>query len=65
MSKVSPFWIAFLSAFSVPRYVHPRPSDARSPCWNPLTRLFEVRTPAPKRVVVPFRRFPPLAEGGG
>ncbi|WP_213807887.1 hypothetical protein [Granulicella sp. dw_53] len=28
-------------------------------------RLFEVRTPAPKQVWVPFRRFHPVAEGVG
>src|SRR5271155_1744958 len=30
------FRFAFLSAFSVPRSKHPRPSDARSPFHNPL-----------------------------
>jgi hypothetical protein len=30
------FRFAFLSAFSVPRSEHPRPSDARSPSQNPL-----------------------------
>jgi hypothetical protein len=29
------------------------------------TRLFEVRTPAPRQAVVPFRRFCPVAEGVG
>jgi hypothetical protein len=33
---VAPFRFAFLSAFSVPRSRHPRPSDARSPSQNPL-----------------------------
>ena len=32
----SPFPFAFLSAFSVPRSRHPRPSDARSPSRDPL-----------------------------
>jgi hypothetical protein len=56
---------AFLSAFSVPRSRHPRPSDARSPSQNPLRASREVRTPAPRQAVVPFRRFYPVAEGVG
>ncbi len=56
---------AFLSAFSVPRSRHPRPSDARSPSQNPLRASQEVRTPAPRQAVVPFRRFYPVAEGVG
>jgi len=35
----APFRFAFLSAFSVPRSEHPRPSDARSPFRNPLCAL--------------------------
>ena len=61
----APFRFAFLSAFSVPRSKHPRPSDARSPSQNPLRASQEVRTPAPKQVRVPFRRFYPVAEGVG
>jgi hypothetical protein len=49
----------------VPRSRHPRPSDARSPSQNPLRASQEVRTPAPKQVWVPFRRFCPVAEGVG
>jgi hypothetical protein len=59
------FRFAFLSAFSVPRSRHPRPSDACSPSQNPLRASQEVRTPAPRQAVVPFRRFHPVAEGVG
>jgi hypothetical protein len=59
------FRFVFLSAFSVPRSRHPRPSDARSPSQNPLRASQEVRTPAPKQVWVPFRRFYPVALGVG
>jgi single-strand DNA-binding protein len=52
-----------LLSFSVPRHVQPRPSDARSPSRNPPKRLFEVWTPPPKQVWVPFHRFRPLASG--
>ena len=31
MNRAASFLFAFLSAFSVPRSKHPRPSDARSP----------------------------------
>src|SRR5450432_4321047 len=62
---MAPFRFAFLSAYSVPRSKHPRPSDARSPSQNPLRASQEVRTPAPKQVWVPFRRFRPVAEGVG
>src|ERR1700712_1912699 len=60
-----PSGLTCLSACSVPRSKHPRPSDARSPSRNPLSRLCEVRTPAPRRAWVPFHRFPPVAEGVG
>jgi single-strand DNA-binding protein len=36
LNRAAPFRFAFLSAFSVPRSKHPRPSDARSPFQNPL-----------------------------
>jgi len=36
LNSAAPFRFAFLSAFSVPRSEHPRPSDARSPIRNPL-----------------------------
>ena len=36
LNRAAPFRFAFLSAFSVPRSKHPRPSDARSPSQNPL-----------------------------
>jgi hypothetical protein len=36
LNRAAPFRFAFLSAFSVPRSKHPRPSDARSPFHNPL-----------------------------
>ena len=36
LNRPVPFRFAFLSAFSVPRSEHPRPSDARSPSRNPL-----------------------------
>src|SRR6202022_716392 len=36
LNRVAPFRFAFLSAFSVPRSKHPRPSDARSLSQNPL-----------------------------
>jgi hypothetical protein len=36
LNRAAPFRFAFLSAFSVPRSRHPRPSDARSPSQNPL-----------------------------
>jgi hypothetical protein len=36
LNRAAPFRFAFLSAFSVPRAKHPRPSDARSPSQNPL-----------------------------
>ena len=60
-----PSRFSFLSAFSVPRSRHPRPSDARSPSQNPLRASHEGRTPAPRQAVVPFRRFYPVAEGVG
>ena len=65
LNRAAPFRFAFLSAFSVPRSRHPRPSDARSPSLNPLRASFEVRTPAPRQAVVPFRRSRPVAEGVG
>ena len=65
LNRAAPFRFAFLSAFSVPRSKHPRPSDARSPFQNPLRASQEVRTPAPRQAVVPFRRFCPVAEGVG
>jgi hypothetical protein len=65
LNRAAPFRFAFLSAFSVPRSKHPRPSDARSPSQNPLRASQEVRTPAPRQAVVPFRRFYPVAEGVG
>ena len=65
MNRAAPFRFAFLSAFSVPRSRHPRPSDARSPFQNPLRASREVRTPAPRQAGVPFRRFSPVAEGVG
>src|SRR6202051_5031819 len=36
LNREAPFRFAFLSAFSVPRSKHPRPSDARSPSQHPL-----------------------------
>jgi hypothetical protein len=36
LNRAAPFRFGFLSAFSVPRSKHPRPSDARSPTQNPL-----------------------------
>jgi hypothetical protein len=36
LNRAAPFRFAFLSAFSVPRSKHPRPSDACSPFHNPL-----------------------------
>jgi hypothetical protein len=57
--------VCLLSAFSVPRSRHPRPSDARSPSQNPLRASQEVRTPCPRQAGVPFRRFYPVAEGVG
>jgi len=47
VEQAAPFRFAFLSAFSVPRSRHPRPSDARSPSQNPLRASQEVRTPVP------------------
>jgi hypothetical protein len=47
-----PSGLPFLSAFSVPRSRHPRPSDARSPSQNPLRASQVVRTPAPRQAVV-------------
>ena len=64
-NREDPFRFDFLSAFSVPRSRHPRPSDARSPSQNPLRASQEVRTLAPRQAVVPFRRFFPVAEGVG
>jgi single-strand DNA-binding protein len=49
----------------VPRSRHPRPSDARSPSQNPLRASQEVRTPAPRQAVVPFRRSSSVALGVG
>jgi hypothetical protein len=63
LNRAAPFRFAFLSAFSVPRSKHPRPADARSPSQNPLRASQEVRTPYPRRAVVPFRRFRPVALG--
>jgi hypothetical protein len=65
LNRAAPFRFAFLSAFSVPRSRHPRPSDARSPSQNPRCASQEVRTPPPRQAVVPFRRFYPVAEGVG
>jgi len=36
LNRLAPFRFAYLSAFSVPRSKHPRPSDARSPFRDPL-----------------------------
>jgi len=36
LNRAALFLFAFLSAFSVPRSEHPRPSDAHSPFQNPL-----------------------------
>jgi len=57
--------VCLFSGFSVPRSEHPRPSDARSPAQNPLRASQEVRTPAPRQAVVPFRRSHPVAAGVG
>jgi len=65
LNRPAPFWFAFLSAFSVPRSKHPRPSDARSPSQNPLRASQKVRTPSPRQAGVPFRRFHPVASGVG
>jgi hypothetical protein len=39
LNSAAPFRFAFLSAFSVPRSEHPRPSDARSPFSKSAMRL--------------------------
>jgi hypothetical protein len=52
LNREAPFRFALLSAFSVPRSRHPRPSDARSPSQNPLRASQEVRTPAPRQCMV-------------
>ena len=53
LNSAAPFRFAFLSAFSVPRSKHPRPSDARSPAKDSL-RAFQAWTPPPRQARVPF-----------
>jgi hypothetical protein len=60
-----PSRFAFLSAFSVPRSRHPRPSDARSPSQNPLRASQKVRTPAPRQAVVPLPQILSSRRGNG
>jgi single-strand DNA-binding protein len=61
----APFRFAFLSAFSVPRSRHPRPSDARSPSKNPLRASQEVADSCPQASCGPLPQIPSSRRGSG
>src|SRR5580704_4613366 len=57
LNSAAPFRFAFLSAFSVPRSEHPRPSDARSPFSKSAMRLRRCGLLPPGKLWSPSKDF--------